>query len=197
MNKINSFLFLIAALLLCACGRLDVGLDMAPNSGAAATPGTFATALPTQPAPEVSVLPSAVPPTAGAEPIHLTWEEKSYANAYSFRYPLELYSVRQGSAIPSVNWPGVIELSPNDSFNDVLGQPVSQTYRILIAVQNNDRGWTMEDPAGFMSGAGALLTHSAELIDANHPVQEYSIGGIKAFRVDNLPTGLAGAQTHI
>ncbi len=127
----------------------------------------------------------------------LTWKEENYDGTYSFRYPLELYSIRAGSANLAVNWPGVIELSPNDNFTQVLGQPISQTYRILVAVRDNNDGWTTSDPLGFMAGAGVLLQHAPDLIDANHPIKEYRMGEAALFRIDNLPSGLAGAQTHI
>jgi hypothetical protein len=136
------------------------------------------------------------PPTANGTP--LTWQTKDDGD-YSFSYPSDLYSVSEGStSLPvNVNWPGVIELSPNDSFNQVLGQPISQTFRILVAVQDNTAGWTTDDPAGFMANAGALLRYAPASIDANHPVREYQIGFIRTFRVDSLPTGQAGDQTHI
>jgi hypothetical protein len=127
----------------------------------------------------------------------LMWQEENYTGAYSFRYPVELYSIRAGSANLAVNWPGVIELSPNDNFNQALGQPVSQTYRILVAVRDNTEGWTTGDPTAFMSGAGVLLQHAPNLIDENHPIREYRMGEAALLRLDDLPTGQAGDQTHI
>jgi hypothetical protein len=134
------------------------------------------------------------PPTADGT--SLTWEQRDHGD-YSFSYPRDLYSVREGSANLRVNWPGVIELSPNNSFNQVLSQPVSQTFRIRVAVQDNTAGWTTDDPLVFMANAGALLHYTPALIDANHPIQEYWIGNIRTFRVNDLPTGQGGPQTHI
>jgi hypothetical protein len=107
-----------------------------------------------------------------------------------------LVLVRNGRA-NVIARPGVIEFSPNDSFNQVLGQPISQTYRILVAVQDNTEGWTTDGPVDFMANAGALVRHSPALIDASHPIQKHLIGNVVAYRVNYLPTGLAGHQAHI
>lgn len=179
MIKRLFFLLPAVALALSACGTLEVTVAQAPVTAAA----------PTQTA----------GPLAPAETPSLHWKSVEYENLYSFEYPQELYSIRSGNDAPHLDalWPGVVELSPNDNFNDVLGQPLSQMYRIRVAVQENHANLSMDDPVGLMSGRGGMLIQYATSLVDRDRIHPFQFGEQAALRVDDLPVGQAGTATQI
>ena len=94
-------------------------------------------------------------------------------------------------------WPGVIVIEPNDGFNTQLNQPISQTYRITIAVHENIQGFTLDDPAALLASGGILAQYTPDHLDAAHPIQSITIDGQPAYRVDNLPVGMTGSLTEV
>lgn len=127
----------------------------------------------------------------------LTWEIKNYSKMFHFSYPPELYSVIDGPSNVNALWPGVIEIAPNDQFNQFLNQPSAATWRIRVAIQENKGGWTMNNAPALLSGAGLLIQYSLDLFDAQHPIQPYAFGDVSAWRVNHLTAGQSGDATHI
>lgn len=123
-----------------------------------------------------------------------TWNDYNAAGAFSFQYPIELYSVQTGPANSQALAPGVVEVVPNDSTNLT---PDASTYKISVAVHENTNGLTMDNQAELLASGGILLQYDPALLDSSHPIQDYTIDGIPALRVDNLPAGQAGTVTQI
>jgi hypothetical protein len=124
-----------------------------------------------------------------------SWEVYSATGVYSFRYPAELYVIRSENKLEA-SWPGVIILEPRESFN--IKEPLAQTYRVSIAIHPNDQGF---DPAynaiELLSSGGILLRYDSQLLDGANRIQDHSIGGMPAWRVDELPVGQAGVASQI
>src|SRR5262245_44877142 len=107
IKKFISLLMLLT-LLLSACNARVVSVEIqTPPEPTDSIPTNVATltmeATPSQTEPVSTDTP---PPMATPS---LTWKQVDYPAAYSFRYPLELYSVRQENTLLAVEPPGVIE----------------------------------------------------------------------------------------
>jgi hypothetical protein len=135
--------------------------------------------------------------TATAASRALTWETYRATGVYSLRYPIELYSVRQGQAHIRALWPGVVVVEPNEGLNDSLNQPASKTYRLTIALNENSERFTLDDPTALLSDGDILGQYARWLLDEAHPVREFYIDNTPAYRVDDLPVVQAGTLTQI
>lgn len=117
--------------------------------------------------------------------------------AYSFIYPLDAYSVRQGCACATLNggqdviFPGVIVIEPNDSLIYSAGADVS--YRISIAAVAAPENAALD--SGLL-GSGPLMQYEPSLISADDVVT-IDLGGVPALRIDNVATGPAGVLHEI
>jgi hypothetical protein len=115
---------------------------------------------------------------------------------YQFTYPLDSYSVRAGCTCETPNqgqdilFPGVTEITPNDSLIYRDGQGV--VFRIRIAVVAPE-AVTLDST---LFGTGPLVQYEAGVVDAS-TVQEIEIGGVPALRLDDLPVGAAGLAADI
>lgn len=110
-------------------------------------------------------------------------------------YPLAFYSVWNGvpggtSRDGEIFFPGVITLRPNDSV--IYGVQFDTAYQIRIAMSE-----ATGDLDASMLGSGPLFQYEPGLINSAD-VQEFSLNGVPALRVDNVPTGMYGEiTTHI
>lgn len=131
-------------------------------------------------------------------PVMINWRSQEYLGVLSFSYPLELYSVLDRPSSTDALWPGVIEILPNDAFNQVLNQPATATWRIRVAIRENTlEQWNMDDHRQLLSGGGILATYAPDILDTSYPIIPYTVGGLPAWRVDHLPVGDVGDMTHI
>jgi hypothetical protein len=139
---------------------------------------------------------SGPPSTVQATPDTLStvhWKTFKADSGYEISYPLELYSLRNGLSSPDVLFPGTKVLEPNDSF--YYNEPRAVTYKVSIAVRVNTENLSLAEPE-------LLLAHSA--IIAYDPgvltglsIQQITLDGVRALRVDDLPVGPAGITTQI
>lgn len=135
---------------------------------------------------------SAATPTAtGIE----TGEWKSYQadSGYLIQYPLALYSLRLGQSGPNVLFPGARVVEPNDAFT--YRDPKQTVYKLSIAASTNEQGLSMEDPEALLANS-AFIAYDPALL-ASYTIQQISLDGVPALRVDDLPTGPVGITTQI
>jgi hypothetical protein len=147
--------------------------------------------------PATDISPSTQPTTVieGTASAEGQWQEYSANGEFTFSYPIDVYSVETGPANAEALAPGIIEIEPNDATN--MEEPLTQTYKISVAVHENTDGLSMDNPNQLLAQGGLLVQYDSALLDATHPVETYTINGVPAFRVNNLPAGQSGSVTQI
>ena len=120
----------------------------------------------------------------------LTWKTYTITGIYEINYPIELYSIRNGTPSLEAQWPGEIEIYPNDSFNHQ--SPISSTYSVRIAISKNSHNLSLDQPEKLL-GKGLMIQYSL----SSEKIKETTLGGLKAYRADNLPVGVAGITADL
>lgn len=121
------------------------------------------------------------------------WQPYQADSGYRIAYPLAFYSLRAGQSAPTVLFPGVRVVEPNDAFSY---QNRDQTvYKLSIAVTVNEQGRSLDAPAALLAN-GALFAYDPALL-ADYTIQPITLDGVPALRVDGLPVGPVGITTQI
>ena len=123
----------------------------------------------------------------------VNWKTFKADSGYTISYPLELYSIRNGLSGPDVFFPGVKVLEPNDSF--YYQEPRAVTYKISIAVRDNPQNLSLDDPESLLAQS-AIIAYDPKSL-TGHSIQQITLDGVNALRVDDLPAGPAGITTQI
>lgn len=121
------------------------------------------------------------------------WQPYQADSGYRIAYPLAFYSLRAGQSAPTVLFPGVQVVEPNDAFS--YQNRDQAVYRLSIAVTVNEDGRSLDEPEALLANS-ALLAYEPSLL-AEHPIQPMTLDGVPALRVDDLPVGPAGITTQI
>lgn len=121
------------------------------------------------------------------------WQRYQADSGYHIDYPLALYSLRAGQSGPTVLFPGVRVVEPNDAFTY---QDRNQAvYKLSIAVTANEQELSLDQPEALLANR-ALIAYDPALL-ADYTIQPIELGGVPALRVDDLPVGPAGITTQI
>lgn len=121
------------------------------------------------------------------------WQLYQADSGYRIQYPLAFYSLRAGQSAPTVLFPGVRVVEPNDVFSyQTRGQAV---YKLSIAVTTNEEGLSLDEPEALLANS-ALIAYDPALL-ADYLLQQIELAGVPALRVDDLPVGPAGITTQI
>lgn len=121
------------------------------------------------------------------------WQSYQADSGYQIAYPLTFYSLRAGQSIPTVLFPGVQVVEPNDAFS--YQNRDQAVYKLSIAVTANEQGRSLDEPEALLANS-ALLAYEPSLL-ADYPIQQITLDGVPALRVDALPVGPAGITTQI
>lgn len=127
----------------------------------------------------------------------VTWKTYSISGSYEFKYPLEKYSIRSTNiSNDKLLYPGVITIVPNDSFNEQ--SPMAVTYKIDIAIADG-KNLSMKDPLQLFGINTVFINYDpvAMGLGSTSKIREISLGGVKAYRLDNCCGGQAGVEAHI
>ena len=126
--------------------------------------------------------------------VDATWKKFKADSGYEISYPLEWYSIRDGlTSSHEVYFQGVKVLVPNDWF--YYQEPRAVTYKISIAVRENVDDLSLDEAQSLLSG-GAIIAYDPQLL-AGQSIQNITLDGVSALRVDDLPAGPAGISTQI
>ncbi len=140
---------------------------------------------------------SSGPPSTGqATPDTLStvhWKTFKADSGYEISYPLELYSLRNGLSSSDVLFPGTKVLEPNDSF--YYNEPRAVTYKVSIAVRVNTENLSLAEPKPLLAHS-AIIAYDPEVL-TGLSIQQITLDGVRALRVDDLPVGPAGITTQI
>ncbi len=139
---------------------------------------------------------SGQPSTGQATPDTLStvhWKTFKADSGYEISYPLELYSIRNGPSAPDVLFPGTKVFEPNDSF--YYQEPRAVTYKISIAVRENSQNLSLDDPKSLLAHS-AIVAYDPEAL-TGLSIQQITLDGVSALRIDDLPVGPAGITTQI
>ena len=148
---------------------------------------------------------SGTPPTpvidessAPATPQPLEWKTYRADSGFEFRYPLETYSVhnvaRPSLAVEKMIYPGAKIVEPNDAF--VYQNGSDQTYRLTVAVIANDQDWSLDAQREQLLTDNPIAPFSPDSL-AKHVIQEVTLDGVKALRVDGVTEGPLQITTQI
>ncbi len=139
---------------------------------------------------------SSQPSTGQAPPDTLSnvhWKTFKADSGYEISYPLELYSLRNGLSSPDVLFPGTKVLEPNDSF--YYHEPRAVTYKVSIAVRVNTENLSLAEPKSLLAHS-AIIAYDPEVL-TGLSIQQITLDGVSALRIDDLPVGPAGITTQI
>ena len=120
------------------------------------------------------------------------WKTYTATGIYEIQYPLAYYSIKSGSINQMTEWPGVISIYPNDSLNDK--KPLAATYSIDISIFNNSNNLSSNEPEKLFGGNNVQFSPSPEEIKR---IKEITLGGIKFYRLDDLPYGQSGIKADM
>ncbi len=148
---------------------------------------------------------SGTPPTplmsessAPATPQLQEWKTYRADSGFEIRYPLETYSVhnvaRPSLAAEKMIYPGAKIVEPNDAF--VYQNGSDQTYHLTVAVIANDQGWSLDAQREQLLTDNPIAPFSPDSL-AKHLVQDVTLGGVKALRVDGVTEGPLQITTRI
>jgi len=146
----------------------------------------------TQPTPVISE--SSAPATPQLQ------ERKTYRadSGFEIRYPLETYSVRNAArpllAAEKMVYPGAKIVEPNDAF--VYQNGSDQTYHLTVAVIANDQDWSLDAQREQLLTDNPIAPFSPDSL-AKHAIQEVTLDGVKALRVDGVTEGPLQITTQI
>lgn len=121
------------------------------------------------------------------------WKTFKADSGYEISYPLELYSIRNSPSSPDVLFPGTKVIEPNDSF--YYQEPRAVTYKLSIAVRVNSRDLSLADPKSLLAQS-AIMAYDPEVL-TGLSIQQITLDGVRALRIDDLPVGPAGITTQI
>jgi len=139
---------------------------------------------------------SGPPSTSQATPDTLStvhWKTFKADSGYEISYPLELYSIRNGLSSADVLFPGTKVLEPNDSF--YYHEPRAVTYKVSIAVRVNTENLSLDEPKSLLARS-AITAYDPEVL-TGLSIQQITLDGVRALRVDDLPVGPAGITTQM
>ncbi|MBI4098061.1 MAG: hypothetical protein HY426_03400 [Candidatus Levybacteria bacterium] len=129
-------------------------------------------------------------PTAEAADPTADWQTYTSPQlGFSIKYPPN-YSLKEESN-PQYS-PG-IDLIPNDILNN--STPLTTTYRVSIAVVQNDKHLSLLNPKG-MFGKGPLIGYVSEEL-GNTPVNKIMLDNYEAYRVNGCCGGQVGVEADI
>jgi len=148
---------------------------------------------------------SGTPPTpvmsessAPATPQPPEWETYRADSGFEIRYPLGTYSVHDGArpslAAEKMIYPGAKIVEPNDAF--VYQNGSDQTYRLTLAVIPNDQNWSLDAQREQLFTDNPIVQYSPNAL-AKHVIQEVTLDGVKALRVDGVTEGPLQLLTQI
>jgi hypothetical protein len=132
-------------------------------------------------------------PVIPAAPAPDAWRTFRADSGYEISYPVGAYSMRIGLSRADVLFPGLKVVEPNDSF--FYQEPRSATYKLSIAVTVNVDNWTLDDAESLLTNS-AIIDYDPEML-AGKTIQQTTLGGEPALRVDALPAGPAGITSQI
>ena len=146
----------------------------------------------TQPTPVISES------SAPATPQLQEWKTYRADSGFEIRYPLETYSVhnvaRPSLAAEKMIYPGAKIVEPNDAY--VYQNGSDQTYRLTLAVIANDQNWSLDAQHERLLTENPIAPYSPDSL-AKHIVQEVTLDGVKALRVDGVTEGPLQITTQI
>lgn len=121
------------------------------------------------------------------------WGIYKASNLYEIKYPLDKYSVSKGFANIDAYWPGIIDIEPNDIFNQQ--KPAAVTYQVSIGIKENKEKYTKETLDQYF-GNGLFIQYGGDsLKDAE--IKKTMLGGVDALRIDGCCGGQAGVEANI
>lgn len=114
---------------------------------------------------------------------------------FSIQYPEDLYTLKaQKLTTQGENYgKSFISLEPNDIFNSK--KPLAVTYAVSIAAVPNSSDYSLTAPKRFF-GNGPLISYIPEML-GDTPINETTLGGMKAYRVKGCCGGQAGIEADI
>ncbi len=146
----------------------------------------------TQPTPVISES------SAPATPQPPEWKTYRADSGFEIRYPLDTYSVhnvaRPSLAVEKMIYPGAKIVEPNDAF--VYQNGSDQTYRLTVAVIANDQNWSLDAQREQLLTDNPIAPFSPDAL-AKHVIQEVTLDGVKALRVDGVTEGPLQITTQI
>lgn len=128
----------------------------------------------------------------------LKWESYRADSGFEIRYPLDTYSVhdvaRPSLAAEKMIYPGAKIVEPNDAF--VYQNGSDQTYRLTLAVIANDQNWSLDAQREQFFTDNPIVQCGPNAL-AKHIIQEVTLDGVKALRVDGVTEGPLQLMTQI
>jgi hypothetical protein len=148
---------------------------------------------------------SGTPPTpvmsessALATPQPPEWETYRADSGFEIRYPLDTYSVhdvvRPSLAAEKMIYPGAKIVEPNDAF--VYQNGSNQTYHLTLAVIPNEQNRSLDAQREQLFTDNPIVQYSPNAL-AKHVIQEVTLDGVKALRVDGVTEGPLQLTTQI
>ena len=112
---------------------------------------------------------------------------------FSIKYPGDFYSAQSDQIIGpgDVIKPSAV-LTPTNQFNNQ--KPLAVTFRITISVEPKSPNLPITTKDLF--GQGPVTNYDSSLLSSRQ-IKEILIGGVRAYRVDDLPIGQAGAAADV
>ena len=184
-NWLRIFLFILLGLIIIA-GSIFVGIQIGRNQITNQQP---ITTQPTITPSQAVVNPTVLPTTSitATPTIDSTAGWKAFkANDYEIKYPLDKYSLINGSSNINALWPGVVIINPNDSFSG---------YAIEISVFNNTTNLSVENPKDLFDSGFVNSMCSASL--SNGKIDTIYLDQKKAFEMSHCLGGQAGTKEEI
>ena len=140
--------------------------------------------------------PTQIPTTMQGQVVPANW--KTYSNSelgFSLKYPEDQYTLKvQKLSGQGENYGKTfISLEPNDTFNNQ--KPLAVTYAVSVATVPNSNNYSLSNPRQLF-GNGPLISYIPEML-GDTPVNETTLGGIKAYRVNGCCGGQAGIEADI
>jgi hypothetical protein len=133
-----------------------------------------------------------------ATPQDPKWETYQADSGFEIRYPLDTYSVhdvaRPSLAVEKMIYPGAKIVEPNDVF--VYQNGSNQTYRLTLAVIVNEQNWSLDAQREQLFTDNPIVQYSPNAL-AKHVIQEVTLDGVKALRVDGVIEGPLQLMTQI
>lgn len=121
------------------------------------------------------------------------WSTYQATRFYQIEYPLDKYSIRSGPANINASWPGIINLEPNDIFNEE--KPLAVTYQVSIGIKENKEGYTRENLEQYF-GKGLFIKYGKDSLK-DIEIKNTKLGGLDALRIDGCCGGQVGVEANI
>lgn len=132
------------------------------------------------------ILPTHIPTITEPQIVSTNWV--TYSNSdmgFSIQYPEGLYTLKLEKYFVSIE--------PTESFANKDSQTL--TYSVGIAVTPNSENYSLSNPKQ-MFGNGPLLSYLPDML-RDTPINEITLDGIKAYRVDGCCGGVYGIRSDI